>query len=276
MQKSKQVRRNLTKQLSSRKRQSEIEKQNTFRHQIHELASSSKFWKLAKWGKSKANKTSDLPLVPDLETQEGIAKTFEEKTKAFSQQFFPKALVPEPGSESSQTISEIQLSQEVTCEEVEQILAKKKPFTAGGRDKLPNGFLRALGPRFCQALAILTSTCWKLEYFPERFKSAKTVCLRKPGKGTYNQAKAWCPIALLNTTGKLMEAIAAARLSKIAEEAGLLPDIQMGFRKGRSTEAALFLLTSQVEKVWKEGMVASLLSLDISGAYDRVLPKILQ
>ena len=73
-----------------------------------------------------------------------------------------------------------------------------------------------------------------------------------------------------------MEAIATARLSKIAEEAGLLPDIQMGFRKGRSTEAALFLLTSQVEKVWKEGMVASLLSLDISGAYDRVLPKILQ
>ena len=94
-------------------------KQNTFRHQIHELASSSKFWKLAKWGKSKANKTPDLPLVPDPETQEGIAKTFEEKTKVFSQQFFPKALVPEPGSESSQTISEIQLSQEVTCEEVE-------------------------------------------------------------------------------------------------------------------------------------------------------------
>ena len=71
-------------------------KQNTFRHQIHELASSSKFWKLAKWGKSKANKTPDLPLVPDPETQEGIAKTFEEKTKAFSQQFFPKALVLRP------------------------------------------------------------------------------------------------------------------------------------------------------------------------------------
>ena len=73
-----------------------------------------------------------------------------------------------------------------------------------------------------------------------------------------------------------MEAIAAARLSKIAEEASLLPDIQMDFRKGRSTESALFLLTSQVEKVWKKGMVASLLSLDISEVYDRVLPKILQ
>ena len=73
-----------------------------------------------------------------------------------------------------------------------------------------------------------------------------------------------------------MEAIAAARLSELAEKENLLPEIQMGFRKGRSTKSALFLLTSQVEKIWKEGMVASLLSLDISGAYDRVLPEVLR
>ena len=73
-----------------------------------------------------------------------------------------------------------------------------------------------------------------------------------------------------------MEAIAAARLSEIAEKENLLPEIQIGFRKGRSTESALFLLTSQIEKIWKEGMVASLLSLDISGAYDRVLPEVLR
>ena len=73
-----------------------------------------------------------------------------------------------------------------------------------------------------------------------------------------------------------MEAIAATRLSELAEKENLLPDIQMDFRKERSTEAALFLLTSQVEKVWKEGIVASLLSLDISEAYDRVLPEVLR
>ena len=251
-------------------------KQHTFRRQVHDMASSSKFWKLAKWGKTKANTTPDLPLVPDLETQEGLAKTFEEKTKAFSEQFFPDALVPEPTPANSQPILKLQVSQEVTSEEVEHILNKKKPFTTGGRDKLPNGFLRALGPKFHQAIATLTTTCWKLGYFPDRFKSARTVCLRKPGKGVYNLAKAWRPIALLNTTGKLIEAIAAARLSKLAEEASLLPAIQMRFRKGRSTEIALFFLTSQVEQVWKIGMVASFLSLDISGAYDRVLPEILQ
>ena len=73
-----------------------------------------------------------------------------------------------------------------------------------------------------------------------------------------------------------MEAITAARLSKVAEKAKLLPEIQTEFRKGRSTESALFLLTSQVEKVWKEGIVVFLLSLDISGVYNRVLPEILQ
>ena len=73
-----------------------------------------------------------------------------------------------------------------------------------------------------------------------------------------------------------MEAIAEARLSKVVEEASLLPEIQIDFRKEKSTELALFLLTSQVEKVWKKGIVTSLLSLDISGAYNTVLPVILQ
>ena len=100
--------------------------------------------------------------------------------------------------------------------------------------------------------------------------------MRKPGKGSYVQTKAWRPIALLNTLGKLMEAMTARKLNQLSEEFKLLPEIQMGFRKKRSTESALFLLTSQVEKAWKEGLVASLLSLDISGAYDRVLPLGLQ
>ena len=73
-----------------------------------------------------------------------------------------------------------------------------------------------------------------------------------------------------------MEALAATKLSELAEKENLLPEIQIDFRKRRLTESALFLLTSQVEKVWKKGIVASLLSLDISEAYNRVLPEILK
>jgi hypothetical protein len=45
----------------------------------------------------------------------------------------------------------------------------------------------------------------------------------------------------------------------------------MGARPGRSTDTALELLVSQIHEVWSIGNnVASMLSLDISGAYDTV------
>ena len=125
-------------------------------------------------------------------------------------------------------------------------------------------------------IAKVLEACWKLEYFSDRYKSARTICLRKSSKESYCYTKAWRLIELLNIIRKLIEALAATKLSELAEKENLLPEIQIGFRKRRSTKSVLFLLTSQVEKVWKEGIVASLLSLDISGAYNRVLPEILK
>jgi hypothetical protein len=63
----------------------------------------------------------------------------------------------------------------------------------------------------------------------------------------------------------------AKRLSQADEEHQLLPDTQMGARPGRSTKTALELLTAQVKTIWGSGkFVASLLSLDILGAFDTV------
>ena len=45
----------------------------------------------------------------------------------------------------------------------------------------------------------------------------------------------------------------------------------MGARKNRSTETALDLLLSQIRATWNAGGVATLLSMDISGAYDHVV-----
>ena len=46
----------------------------------------------------------------------------------------------------------------------------------------------------------------------------------------------------------------------------------MSARQGQSTEIALDLLVNQVHEIWRDGdYVALLLSLDITGAYDRVV-----
>src|SRR3979490_1348971 len=122
-------------------------------------------------------------------------------------------------------------------------------------------------------MAGLATACWALGHYPQRFKEARPITLRKPQKPKYSDPGAWRPIALLSTIGKVIESLIAKRLGRVAEENHLLPDTQMGARAGRSTEIALELLTRQVHTIWgSKRHVATLLSVDISGAFDTVNP----
>ncbi|GFF96865.1 pol-like protein [Aspergillus lentulus] len=96
--------------------------------------------------------------------------------------------------------------------------------------------------------------------------------LRKPGKGDYGQLKSYRPVALLNTLGKVMESILARRLSYVVEKHNLLPPQHMGGRRGVSTEQAIHILLERIHTTWKlmPSHVASVLFLDVSGAFDHV------
>ena len=121
---------------------------------------------------------------------------------------------------------------------------------------------------------LLTQACWATAYYPKRFRVARTVAIRKPGKEDYTLPGAWRPIALLSTVGKVIEALTATQIRRLAESYNMLPAYQMGARQSRSTETALDLIVNQVHTVWQEGNnVATLLSLDITGAFDRVVRK---
>ena len=67
----------------------------------------------------------------------------------------------------------------------------------------------------------------------------------------------------------------AKRIREAAKARNLLPPSQMGARAERGTDTALKLLTSMVRTIWheKKGQVATLLSLDILGAFDTVVHK---
>jgi hypothetical protein len=107
-------------------------------------------------------------------------------------------------------------------------------------------------------------------YFPAHFKESITVVLRKPGKDDYKQPKSYRPIALLNTLGKALEAILANRLTYLADTYHLLPARHTGGRKLTSTDHAVYLLLQSIHKAWAGKKVASLLLLDVSGAFDNV------
>ncbi len=78
------------------------------------------------------------------------------------------------------------------------------------------------------------------------------------------------PPDLVNTLGKLLEAVIARRLSFYAEHYGLLPDTQFKGRPGRTTEQALLVLANAINKAWCQKKVITLVAFDLKGAFNGV------
>ena len=114
------------------------------------------------------------------------------------------------------------------------------------------------------------TACVELGYHPKQWRSAKIIVLRNPGKPDYSVPGAYRPISLLNTLGKLLEAVMARRLSYLAEKHDLLPNSQFGGRPGRTTEQALLILSSAIDKAWYKHKVVTLISFDLKGAFNGV------
>lgn len=247
-----------------------------FRNQVQEAGQKGDgLWKLCKWAKTKSQSPKEPPQFPPLLRQngEGVATTFGEKTEILRAKFFPTPRAAElsdigdaqyPGPLCGMTL--------ITTEEISRMISRLHANKAPGPSGIPNRVLKAGGDVLIGALAQLFNACLTEMYHPLAFREAVTIVLRKPKKGDYTDPRSYRPIALLETAGKVLEMIMAERLSGLAEEHALLPEEQMGARKGRSTDTALELLTEHIHTVWGCGTdnVASMLSLDMSGAFDHV------
>lgn len=96
----------------------------------------------------------------------------------------------------------------------------------------------AIGRRMLQ---LYNSVLHQGEY-PKCWKEFVTVILRKANKPDYTSAKAYRPIALLNTLGKTLELIIASRLTEWAITSGAIPERHFGGRRGAGMEDALLKL----------------------------------
>ena len=160
----------------------------------------------------------------------------------------------------------------MTSEDVLSILKSIPPDKAPGPDGLTNRVLKNCAGAIAPTLARLATDIFHTGHHPHIFKTTTTVVLRKPQKGDYTLPSAYRPIALENTLAKIVEKIAATRLTEAAEKHNMLPPTQMGARPGRSTATALSLLVEQTHAAWAANprQIVSVLSLDLSGAFDRV------
>lgn len=207
--------------------------------------------------------------VNNVETK---ATSNEEKSNALAKCFFP-IKPPIPEDENLLAPKPCCKAAIITEEHIKRQLRRIKPYKAPGPDGIPNIVLTKcadmLTPRL---LAIYTAIYNKtMHYNP--WKHFTTVVLRKPGKPRYDIPKAYRPIALLNTMWKVLTGIVAEHLTFYTEKYNLLPDHHYGGRPSRTTTDALHMLTYRIKDAWRKGKVASVLFLDIEGAFPNAVPE---
>lgn len=221
-------------------------------------------------------KPRPVPHMPDLKHGDKLYRTGEEKAKCLLDTIWPNsekvARKPRlPQIRRSQSARQYEVNRNIEPGEVTRLLKELKKGKAAGPDRLANEtFLLAKGI-INPYLEHLFNACLNISYHPIRFKKAITVVIQKPGKDTYSSPKSWRPIALLSCLGKMLEKVVANRLQYLAIRYGLLPQCQFAVA-GRSPVTALQFFLNLIYKAWckKKRHKATLLSLDISGAFDHV------
>ena len=113
----------------------------------------------------------------------------------------------------------------------------------------------------------IMNECWLSRKVPQEWKDAQVISFYK-GKGDDSSAANYRPIALLNTLYKLYASMIQARLSNAYDDR--LRRSQYGFRKGRGTEHALYVLRRLQDYSLRTGTPFHCLFIDWKQAFDKV------
>lgn len=106
-----------------------------------------------------------------------------------------------------------------------------------------------------------------LKAYPSDWKLTETPVLKKPGKPSYTAPNSWRPIVLSSGYARLLNRCKTEDLVLMCERTGILPPNHFGGRPGRATTDSVHLLVKTVKDAWRRGEVASLLCLDVKGAF---------
>ena len=143
---------------------------------------------------------------------------------------------------------------------------------APGLDGIPTAILQIAWPSIEPLIVDLYQKCLQFGHHPAPFRSATLAIIPKPKKPDQTSLCAYRPIALLSVIGKGLERLLARNISWLAVQLRILTNQQFGALPLRSSVDLTSCLTHDVETALNRKQQASLLTLDVKGAFDGVLP----
>ncbi|MBW0532779.1 hypothetical protein O181_072494 [Austropuccinia psidii MF-1] len=110
----------------------------------------------------------------------------------------------------------------------------------------------------------------KLGPYPSNWKESQTAIIRKSAKDDYTNPRAYRPIALLRTLGKLLEKVINNQLMHWAFMTNSIHPGHVGGRPGKCINDSLVALTLWIKHKWREGKIVMGIFLDFKSAYPSV------
>lgn len=153
--------------------------------------------------------------------------------------------------------------------EIRQIIRQLSNRKAPGDDNVTNSMLKNSPRKFIVALTYIMNACIMLSYFPDGWKNAITIPIRKPGKPA-DDVSSYRPISLLSSMSKILERIILHRINSHLEQSDIIPNSQFGFRSQHSTAHQLMRVVKQIRTGFRTTRSSGMVLLDLKCAFDSV------
>lgn len=138
-----------------------------------------------------------------------------------------------------------------------------------GLDDIPNIVLKHIPRKLIIIYTILFNNLLNNNAFPDKWKLAKVVTIKKKNKDK-RKPDSYRPISLLPNISKVYECIINDQIIKFCIENDIIPESQFGFQKNLSTIHAINRLTSDINwNLNKKNCIGACL-IDLEKAFDTV------
>lgn len=158
-----------------------------------------------------------------------------------------------------------------TLEELEKASRKLKNNKAPGPGKIPSEILKKLAASKPDYVLEVYNRLARERKFPENWKKAKLVLLRKGDKSIGNPSS-YRPLSLLDVEGKLYEQLLLLRLKQAIKDTGDLSTNQYGFREGRQTvdaiKSVVTIATRAQDFAHSNRKLCAMVTVDVKNAFN--------
>jgi hypothetical protein len=170
-------------------------------------------------------------------------------------------------------ISETFVLQPINRRGIIRIIKSLKSSRATGWDGLSNDLLKLIGELVAEPLVFMINLSFRTGIFPFKMKHALVKPVFK--KGDRDDVNNYRPITLLPVISKIVEKVVESQFKEFIERKDILFRNQFGFRKGYSTNNAVFRLCEEILRALDQSHHSIAVFCDLSRAFECVDHEIL-